>query len=316
VSQACASTDPLLEDVLAHPDDDGARLRYAADLTSRGDPRGEFIALQVKGALATKEERRRAAELLKTHRDVWAAPFGVVKPGQVWERGFLVECKVGSNRSPEQWQRARAEPQWRLVRRLRHNMQLPDPDLADCLEELLCFNASAWLAERRRPWSRLRELVARENEVARLASAHERAARGLPPQFPALEKLHLYDWGRFELTAIAALPSLRSIEIIGASSYLVPPRDLPNVLAGLESSPLAELVWAPDQTSWYRAALRREPGGPFTELEIHLRVRKGTRPTISHAYAVRALLDGLVPRPFHPSFYVAGARVDPGSFGL
>jgi uncharacterized protein (TIGR02996 family) len=37
---------PLLSDLRARPDDDGRREVYSDWLLERGDPRGEFIALQ------------------------------------------------------------------------------------------------------------------------------------------------------------------------------------------------------------------------------------------------------------------------------
>src|SRR5262245_34345094 len=42
--------DAFLADILADPDDDGVRLIYADYLDERGDPRGEFIRVEVSMA--------------------------------------------------------------------------------------------------------------------------------------------------------------------------------------------------------------------------------------------------------------------------
>src|SRR5262249_36922157 len=70
-----ASTAPvvleqLLDAVLKNPDDDRARSVYADALLDAGDPRGEFIALQLESARegrlsSTAEKRER--ELIRAH---------------------------------------------------------------------------------------------------------------------------------------------------------------------------------------------------------------------------------------------------------
>ncbi len=73
----------LLEAVLAQPDDDAPRLVCADWLQSRGDPRGELIAIQCKREQGEHEEgvseelvaRERA--LLAEHGDAWLAELGL-----------------------------------------------------------------------------------------------------------------------------------------------------------------------------------------------------------------------------------------------
>ena len=67
----------LLAQIYAAPDDDTPRLVYADWLQQRGDPRGEFIALQIERARAKarKGGRQREDALLTDHDATWAAPL-------------------------------------------------------------------------------------------------------------------------------------------------------------------------------------------------------------------------------------------------
>ncbi len=86
-----ASGDALYDAILANPGDDGARLVYADWLQERGDPRGEFIALQMQGA-----SPKRQRELLRLHQKEWLGPLApaVMKDGLRFERGFLDACRL------------------------------------------------------------------------------------------------------------------------------------------------------------------------------------------------------------------------------
>ena len=74
----------LLDAVLADPDADGPRLRYAEWCDRHGDPRGEFIRLQVSSANPDRER-----ELLAAHRERWLAPLAPWSAEDVvFRRGF------------------------------------------------------------------------------------------------------------------------------------------------------------------------------------------------------------------------------------
>jgi uncharacterized protein (TIGR02996 family) len=89
----------LLEAIRAAPDDDAPRLVYADLLTSRGDPRGEFIALQCRLAASPDDEARRKLRiaenaLLKAHGQQWAASLvAVTPPRTAFGVGFQVPVK-------------------------------------------------------------------------------------------------------------------------------------------------------------------------------------------------------------------------------
>jgi uncharacterized protein (TIGR02996 family) len=83
----------LLDSVRANPDDDAPRLVYADALTDRGDPRGEFIALQCAVGPRDAELTLRENELLSANRHLWLAgvPDGVECR---FTRGFVDQLTV------------------------------------------------------------------------------------------------------------------------------------------------------------------------------------------------------------------------------
>jgi uncharacterized protein (TIGR02996 family) len=85
--------DAFLRAILAAPDDDTPRLVYADWLEERGDPRGEFIRLQVALAelngTAPMTHIVRAQELLITHEETWAATVRPLVAHCEFERGFV-----------------------------------------------------------------------------------------------------------------------------------------------------------------------------------------------------------------------------------
>ena len=119
------ATDPELEalaaKVCAAPDDDAPRLALAAELTRRGDPRGEFIALQYRNRDGTAPRRdvMREKALLKANARTWAAELGplLAEKAYRYERGFLSECRPKAPRS-EQLRALSQSDAWATVERL------------------------------------------------------------------------------------------------------------------------------------------------------------------------------------------------------
>jgi uncharacterized protein (TIGR02996 family) len=94
----------LLAAVLADPDDDAARQALADALQERGDPRGEFIAVQLalahEGARETAETKAlwdRFRELHSAHSAKWAKPLRALGKKTRWEfhRGFARQLRLG-----------------------------------------------------------------------------------------------------------------------------------------------------------------------------------------------------------------------------
>jgi uncharacterized protein (TIGR02996 family) len=90
----------LLAAILADPDDDEPRRVYADHLSEHGDPRGEYIALQLARAKLADGDARvaeiaaREAELVKQHKKAWTK-YGDIK-GARWEyrRGFVAKASL------------------------------------------------------------------------------------------------------------------------------------------------------------------------------------------------------------------------------
>ena len=80
--------------VYAAPADDGPRQVLADALLEQGDPRGDFLSLQLR-AKKGKAELAQEKALLKTHAKAWLSVFGPALGAAVkWRRGFPAEGLV------------------------------------------------------------------------------------------------------------------------------------------------------------------------------------------------------------------------------
>jgi uncharacterized protein (TIGR02996 family) len=110
------STDSLCSALVAalreNPDDLAAHMAYGDYLAERGDPRGEFIQVQLalENAKLPPERRaelkRREAELLAAHQAEWLGPLAKLfqrKDGShcTWARGWLAEACINDLGGPE-----------------------------------------------------------------------------------------------------------------------------------------------------------------------------------------------------------------------
>lgn len=89
--------------VLAEPDRIEPRMVYADWLIERGDPRGEFIALQCIDGRTSEQETRLAA-LQKKHWKYWAAPARPVAERWVFEKGFIDRLEMRGAPQRDSWQ--------------------------------------------------------------------------------------------------------------------------------------------------------------------------------------------------------------------
>lgn len=98
------ATHGLFRRVLDEPSDDGPRLVLADWLDDQGDPRGEFIRVQLALArLADDDDRRpdlaRREELLANrHRRFWDQPLRGLADGWDYRRGFAEVARGGADR--------------------------------------------------------------------------------------------------------------------------------------------------------------------------------------------------------------------------
>lgn len=93
----------LLSDVIQNPYDDAPRLRYAEWLEERGDPRGEFIRIQVElssnDGVARKRRARlhlRENDLLDQHEEDWAADVAPLVESYRFDRGFVSGATIST----------------------------------------------------------------------------------------------------------------------------------------------------------------------------------------------------------------------------
>ena len=116
-SRKTQAASDLLAAIHADPADDGAHQVYADILVEQGDPRGEFISLQLAraGRAPSEQERKRETALLAKHVREWLGELTAVvgsiarhelRVGPMvdpydlrFERGFLAGCRLfGSKR--------------------------------------------------------------------------------------------------------------------------------------------------------------------------------------------------------------------------
>jgi uncharacterized protein (TIGR02996 family) len=98
------------EHVWAAPDDDRPRKVLAEQLLERGDPRGEFITLQLAEPEGTTGVAKGLEQELRRHFPRWV-PRGVDPDTAVFHRGFLHECRWALETDV-------ADPEWRTVEHL------------------------------------------------------------------------------------------------------------------------------------------------------------------------------------------------------
>lgn len=113
---AAARERELLDAVLEQPHEFGYRHVYADFLLARGDPRGEFIALQLANS-TKKSARARAKELLETHGHAWLGELGpaLTVADTRFVAGFLHTARVKLSVEGALLERIVDHPLWATV---------------------------------------------------------------------------------------------------------------------------------------------------------------------------------------------------------
>jgi uncharacterized protein (TIGR02996 family) len=89
-----ADLEALLTTIYERPEDDAVRSVYADALQEVGDPRGEFISLQLH-----QPTNPRARDLATRFANVWLGELAPVVIASEWKRGFLHTVVVDTFRS-------------------------------------------------------------------------------------------------------------------------------------------------------------------------------------------------------------------------
>lgn len=129
----------LFAEVFAHPHDDERRRVLADYLLERGDPRGEFIALQVMGELGP-HQRRRERELLREHGRAWLGPLATVlrRDSVVFERGFPTHGRFNS--ACRNVMHVVGDPHWATIEDLRAPPEIITHPVMRSLRHAICSN--------------------------------------------------------------------------------------------------------------------------------------------------------------------------------
>jgi uncharacterized protein (TIGR02996 family) len=193
----------LFEAVYTSPDSDAPRHILADALQETGDPRGEFIALQLAEAAspATAGSVARADELLATHHKTWLGPLHSVVYRARFRRGFLdlLELEPRRKASAKMWEIHARDPQLMTVRTLLRGRAPVKLEHSFILSPALIS---------------LRQVAVRTHAIATAL------AERLPER---LEVLHVHDekaLREWMLPLVATLPGLREVgcpsELLGA----------------------------------------------------------------------------------------------------
>lgn len=184
---AAARAATLLAAVYAQPDATDRRAVYADFLNEVGDPRGEFIALQLANADKPRMSPRES-QLLRRHLGEWIAPVEeVLDERPVFRRGFMARCRTKNGADLEA---LIGHPVWSTA----EHLETDEPRLVThpsmvCLRSLgLTFTTLRQLCEGGTPLPKVEALTVRLS--------------GCPPKLHAM------------VTGSAILPSLRTLTVI------------------------------------------------------------------------------------------------------
>jgi uncharacterized protein (TIGR02996 family) len=192
----------LLMQLAERPDDRALRLVFADWLQEQGDPRGEVIALFMRGdgPLALSEQRR-VARITLQHAREWLGPLVEVADlyRTRFEDGFLTTLVTLSDPgSADVFDRLAGDPRLATVK----NLSIPPaPDHA-ALEKFLSHRFLGWV-------SRLE-----------LGSNEWRSLRGLELPHLRLERAVVASWGSFEgeLAPLDGVPAFTRARTLGLST--------------------------------------------------------------------------------------------------
>lgn len=201
--------------VYADPDDDAPRSVYADALVEQGDPRGEFIHLQLRGDPAKK--------LAAAHGKTWLGPFApFLRAKFAFARGFLDTCEANPDRQDAIAKHV-GHPMWSTVRAFGGSAKLAFDPVMRSLRELDYSTYEARMHGMKRPWHEL--LVRTERPLTALTYQPNRRTYGerQDPKWGDADEL-------VALAKCATLPQLKQLSVICD----------PEVLLAFAGSPVAK----------------------------------------------------------------------------
>ncbi|GEM_PF-1109053 len=275
----------LLRAIYESPDDDDPRAVYADWLTERGDPRGEFITLQLarhRGE-ATDAMKKRESALLRKHGKAWAGELDrVLHPHwRVFERGFLAEGSIELEGRPETPPAILSSPAWATF----HTIDLWFlGDQHELAHAIVSLSSMRWVRALRGVRERTAFALARQAPRPRLVEMeilydhyleeHERDARkelaDATNAFPSLRRLTIATASVEKLEPFLSGRLVRQLEWLGIDETGHPIGELARAVErhGLAVSELRArnvLRARPDWPFWTLVA-RRDDKGRFSRI--------------------------------------------------
>lgn len=174
-------TSALFSAVYESPDADEPREILADALQEAGDPRGEFIALQLREHRGDPSEalRDRAQELVTQHGKTWLGPLRPITYRAEMRRGFLQRLELAGSWSSKHWAALAQEPMLATVEELsaaQANAKVYAAFLAGRIAKTIrtveVFDKSGWAVVTSTPMPRLVHII--NGHWGRRADANER----------------------------------------------------------------------------------------------------------------------------------------------
>ncbi len=267
----------LLAAVYAAPAEDGPRAIYADFLQERGDPRGEFIALQLRADWQSPAWRdgpaaQRIAHLLAQHRARWLGPLASCLAASKFARGFL---DGGALQKGYQAPAPPSDPMWTTVTAIAGGIPATDRDPMPVLASAQQLDAAALisLAKLASPpplaslgWRSPSPDWNPVNGYAQKTRVAIEAFARVLPRLPALRYLTLEGLGWEAMTPAQLVwpwrgTSIRTLRITATVAMLGP------WLAAAAGSTLDELELFGDSAAW-RINLVRDRNGVLGKLAL------------------------------------------------
>jgi uncharacterized protein (TIGR02996 family) len=308
----------LLEAIYADPDADAPRIVYADWLASLGQPRGEFISLQLARQPSDPASERERG-LLARHGDEWTGPLhAVTNPlGRVFERGFLTSVSIEAPLDPERI----TAPEWTTLRSLDGHVSdlLALRGRLDRLRTLYGFLDLRRFIELRA----MGRLESVEHYECSLADPNLRF--DTPLGLRSLLVRRAFDEQLIELLDSPACEGLETFAVyydgssLGGPAWTGDHRERPGLrtraelLRGRLPSHVHTLCMLDGQTSRATAPegctlrLHRDPDGGLTRLVLDVHAKHGSARRAIAAPAIVTLLEGL---PLHSLSLVTLGDVD------
>lgn len=303
----------FLKAIYEDPKDDAARTVYADWLTEKGDPRGEFISLQLARheGRSTAESRKKELTLLRKHGKAWVGELDRMldKEHRVFRRGFFAEggltfCASEDEPLPKEL----SHPAWATAERLSLNWRIDE----DAFPKLMALPTMRFVkAFRNVDESTITRILAKDETTTfptieelgislnyldeeRLAEQLEERKRiGNGSAFPNVKRLLLSSHSIENIRWLLESPMAKRLESLSYEDSDLP---LGPLLRAIDEAKLKLKEVEVTYRDTWRLTMRRDPTGELSRLvgaPVHLDAGDHRMPAAySLATALATLDDG------------------------